>query len=181
MKILLLLLVALSAFAQQEVRISPKPPDTPYTTVLGGYSGSNPTYICVANTQQPTSAAISVASASNANPVVLTVTAGHGFFIAALNLPQVIISGGTGNWTAINGTFTATPINSTTFSIPINSTTFGALAGTVTYTTKAPLLTSRIWSVRPLSYDGSGNLIWTGWSASTSATNQVCTTPTVAQ
>ncbi len=181
MKHVLFFLMAVAGFAQSEVRISPKPSDTPYTTILGGYSGSNATYICVANSQQPTSGSISIASATAASPIVFTVTAGHGFALNTLNLPTVTISGGTGNWAAVNGTWTATPILSTTFSVAINGAAFGAVTGSLVYTTRAPLLTSRIWSVRALSYDAGGNLAFAGWSNGTSAMNQVCTSPTSSQ
>lgn len=65
-----------------------------------------------------------VTSATNANPVVIT-HVGH-----RLPTGQVItISGATGGWTGINGTFTITRLSADTFSIPVNSTSFGALSG----------------------------------------------------
>lgn len=65
-----------------------------------------------------------ITAATNANPVVLTSVA-HGLASGA----TVIITGATGGWTGINGTFIATVTGVDTFSIPVDSTAFGALAG----------------------------------------------------
>lgn len=180
MKLSLFLLLTAALYAQPETRLSQKNPDVAYQFVLG-YSGTNAIYICKAASLQPTSSAISIASATNANPVVFTVTAGHGF--DASSHPQVTISGGTGNWTAVNLTnTTATIINSTTFSIAVNATAFGAVAGTLVYTTRAPRTTAAIWSVQSLAYDGSSNLIWTGWAGGTTSPVNTCTgAPATAQ
>lgn len=172
MKILLLLLVALSAFAQQEVRFSQNNPDTGYQIVLG-YSGTNIVYICKALSLQPTSPSIAVASATNANPVVFTISGGHGFDLNSK--PSITVSGGTGNWTAANGTFTATPINSTTLSIAINSTAFGAVTGTIVFTTRSPRITQPVWNVQSVAYDSSSNVIWTGWASGSPQRTFTCT------
>jgi len=74
---------------------------------------------------------ISITSATNANPVVFTVAAGHGF--ATGEGPVITISGGTGAWTVVNGSFVATILSPTTFSIAVNSTAIGAVAGTIVY------------------------------------------------
>ena len=72
-----------------------------------------------------------VASATNANPVVLTVTGGHQFPTSStFNLTFV---GATGNWTPLNGVQTITVLSATTFSVPINSTSFGSLTGSLAY------------------------------------------------
>lgn len=73
-----------------------------------------------------------ITAATNANPVVLT-SASHGLATGQ----SVMISGGTGNWTAINGTFTVTVIDADTFSIPANSTALGALAGSPVFAINA--------------------------------------------
>jgi len=171
MKLLLPLILAVVAFGQSEVRMSQRNPDTAFQTVIG-YSGTNPVYICKAQSLQPASAAISIASATNANPVVFTVTAGHGFSTSIK--PIVTISGGTGSWAAVNGSSTATVINATTFSIAVDSTGFGAVTGTLTYTSRAPLLTSAIWSVQFLVYDGSNNVISTSWAGGTPSQTKTC-------
>ena len=172
MKPLLTILFITTAFAQSEVRIAERNPDTAFQSILG-YSGSNLVYICKALSLQPESAAISIASATNANPVVFTVSGGHGFSTSIK--PSVTISGGTGNWTAVNGVSTATIINSTTFSIPVDSAAFGAVAGTLVYRSRAPLTTSAIWSVQFLVYDGSNNIISSSWAGGTTAPTKTCT------
>lgn len=181
MRFILLLLAAITAHAQSEVRFSQRNPDTPYQIIIG-YSGTNISYVCTANSIQPTSPSISITSATAASPIVFTVSGGHGFYVSTKNLPSVTISGGTGNWAAVNGTFTATIISSTTFSISTNGTGFGAVTGTLVFTTRAPRTTMPVWSVKSLGVDGSSNTDWMGWSTGTSAANQTCTgTPSAAQ
>lgn len=152
MKQILLLIAAMAAYGQPEYRASQKNPDTAQTFEILN-DGTNITANCKANSLQNTSLPISVASATNAAAAVLTVSAGHGFSLKYK--PLIIVSGGTGNWTAINGTLVATPINSTTFSIPVNSTAFGALTGTITFTTRAARITEPIWSVNVFTWSGS--------------------------
>lgn len=181
MRIILLLLAALAVQAQNDVIISQKNPSAGYQIIIG-YSGSDQSYICKASSIQPVSPSIAIASATAANPIVFTVSGGHGFYVSAKNLPTVVISGGTGNWTAVNGTFTATIINSTTFSIATNGAAFGAVTGSLVFVTRAPRTTSPVWSVMSLGVDGSSNTDWIGWSAGTSAANQTCTgSPSAAQ
>ena len=171
MRIILLLLAAVAAYGQPETIISQKSPLTAYQFIMA-YSGSDLLYICRAASTQPTSPSISIASATQANPVVFTVSGGHGFNTSSL--PQVTISGGTGNWTGVNGTFTATIINSTTFSIAVDSSAYGAVTGTLVFTTRAPRTTSYIWSVQKFVYDGSSNLIWSGWVGGTPSFTTTC-------
>ncbi|NBW07794.1 MAG: hypothetical protein EBR82_07185 [Caulobacteraceae bacterium] len=172
MKKLLLVLASLSAFAQTEFRLSQRNPDVGYQ-YIAGYSGSNLIYLCKAASIQPVSPAISVASATNASPTVLTVSGGHGFDVSSK--PNISVSGGTGNWVAINGARTATIISSTTLSIPVDATAFGALTGTIVFTTRAPRTTSSIWSVQFFVYSGS-NMIWSGWSTGVPSSTTTCTT-----
>lgn len=68
-----------------------------------------------------------LSSATNANPVVLTFAAAHG----VANGGKVLISGGTGSWAAVNGTWTATVSSATILSIPVNSSGFGAVTGVI--------------------------------------------------
>jgi hypothetical protein len=134
--------------------------------------GSNLTYIgyALSNQHEAASTTESIASATNANPVVFTVTGGHGFDYqsGATILPVVCVSGGTGNWTAVNGCFVGTPTASTTFSIPVNSTSFGAVTGTLVLTTNAPLTTKAIWAIEKFVYNGSNQIIFSGWAANPS-------------
>lgn len=169
--LLLIAFATVAVFSQPEVRISQRAAADGQQMILG-YSGTNLIYTCRAASVQPTSPSISIASATNANPVVFTVTAGHGF--NSSSTPQVTISGGTGNWTGANGTYTATIVSSTTFSIAVNSTAYGAVAGTLVYTSRAPLTTNRIWSVQYFAYDGSNNIIWSGWAGGVPSYTNTC-------
>ena len=182
LRILALLVLGVCLFAQdgQIVNTSIGAPPLGYTKVLG-YSGSNLAYTCVSvsnmavtGATRPRSSA-SISAATNANPVVFTST-GHGFPISSR--PNVTIVGGTGNWTAINGSFVATVIDANTFSIPVNSTAFGALTGTITFTTNAPRLTIAEWAVQKFAYDGSNNLIWSGWMLGSSKYQAKCSDAT---
>jgi hypothetical protein len=130
--------------------------------------------MCQAKSQQSSPVRLSPSAASNANPVSFTATA-HGF--DTNSLPLVTISGGTGNWAAVNGTWTATITGANTFTIPVNSTTFGAVSGTLLVTTYAPLTNVAVWSVKKFVYDGSNNLIWSGWVGGVPSERTTCTAP----
>lgn len=67
----------------------------------------------------------SVTGATNANPVKLTLLS------APPTGTSVTISGATGSWVPINGTFASTRVDGTHLTIPVDSTLFGALTGTV--------------------------------------------------
>ncbi len=73
-----------------------------------------------------------IVSATNANPVVFTMTEDVPW---ASGTFQVFIGGGTGNWSGINNVdypgITATKLTAKTFSIPVNSTSFGSFSGQV--------------------------------------------------
>lgn len=170
MKLLLLIFATLAAWAQTEVITAQKNAAEGYQFIAFN-DGTNITTLCKARSLQSTSSAISVASATNANPVVLTISGGHG--LSTNFRPQITISGGTGNWTAINGTFTATPINTTTLSIAVNSTTFGALAGTVTFTTRSPRITQPVWNVAQYVYSG-GIFVGSAWYGGSSSAMTTC-------
>lgn len=169
MKSLVLFLAAATLMLGQsgnEVNIYSGPPQTPLQTVLF-YSGSNLTYVCWARSLSARTS-LTIASSTNANPAVLTSTA-HGFFTTSASArPRVTISGGTGNWTAINGEWLLTPIDADTFSLAnpttgtaLDSSALGALAGTVVLNTTAPRTNQKYWSVKRLLYDASNNLVST--------------------
>jgi hypothetical protein len=127
------------------------------------YSGSNLQYQCTAKSTQPKTATITVSAASNANPVSFTATAHNLFYTATSTvLPIVNITGGTGNWAAVNGNWVATPTSANAFTIPVDSTAFGALTGTLVVTTLSPRLTDAVWKVETFQYDGSNNLLFHG-------------------
>lgn len=71
-------------------------------------------------------APVSVASSTNANPIVVTTAAAHGYSTGAV----VEISGHLVN-TAANGSWTATVLTTTTFSIPALGNGAGGATGTV--------------------------------------------------
>ncbi len=73
------------------------------------------------------SAVFTITAATNANPVVFTKTA-HGLTTGTV----ITLFGGTGAWSAVNGSFVITSTGANTFSIPVDSTAFGALTGTIT-------------------------------------------------
>lgn len=179
---LALVLLTLGPCAQaqdqgQQVSLSQGPPNTPYHIVYG-YSGSNVIYACYTPSTATTGVryltTLNISAATNASPVVFTTTAS---FDTATR-PIVVIQGGTGNWTAVNGTFTATIVDSTHFSIPVNSTAFGAVTGTLTFQSYSTPLNQPFWAVQLYAYNGSNQVISTFWLGSTSATNQKCSDAT---
>lgn len=191
MKLLLALALTCAAgFAQQQVILSQAPASPAYSTI-NYYSGSNLIYVCKAPAYiNPNIAAqvITVTGASNANPVSFTATA-HGlgdyatYGATFVPTPAVIISGGTGNWTAINGVWIGTPTSANAFTIPVDSTAFGALAGTLVVTTTAPRWTKPVWSISKYMYDASSNFtgqLFPGNPGGVSATTPVGGSPAFA-
>ena len=175
-----LLSLAALALGQDGTPVTPSvgPPPTPFQLVYG-YTGSNLTSICyapstdAAGTGRFVRQVVAIASATNANPVVFTVTAGHGMNLSTL--PSITISGATSGWTGVNGTFVATPLSTTTFSIPVNSTTFGALSGTLVFHTSAPLLNQYVWAVQQYAYNVSNAVISVSWLYGSTGFQARCT------
>jgi len=149
-KIISAAMLCVAAYGQN-CQVGSNTPGTACTTLLTYDGSGNLLYMCKARAVQPRSVVMSVSAASNASPVSLT-SASHGF--STYYLPIVTISGGTGNWAAINGTWTATITGANTLTIPVDSTAFGALAGTIVLTTYAPLTTQSVWSVAKFTYSG---------------------------
>jgi hypothetical protein len=89
---------------------------------LGMATSAAPTLAAVAS--------ISISSATNASPVVFTTATSHYLTTGQ----RITISGATGTWTSVNGSFLVTVLSTTTFSIPIDSSGFGALTGTLIVT-----------------------------------------------
>jgi hypothetical protein len=69
---------------------------------------------------------IAITAATNANPAVLTSNTPHGLTTGQI----AYLSGFSGAWASVFGTFAVIVVSPTTFSIPVNSTSFGALTGT---------------------------------------------------
>jgi len=169
--ILAVLLLCGSAFAQQEVKISQAPENAAFTQIFH-FTGTNLDYICTAQAlQQPSQ--ITITTASNANPVSFTATA-HGIYYSASGVvakPVIFISGASGGWASINGTFIATPTGANSFTIPIDSTAFGAWgAQSVVVTTKAALTTKAVWAVQSLVPDASGNTVFMAYRSDSTTT-----------
>lgn len=78
---------------------------------------------------------VTISAATNAAAAVLTVN-NHGLSTG----DGITISGATGNWTAINGSWTITVLSVNTFSIPVDSTAFGALTGTPVFPSRPTLV-----------------------------------------
>lgn len=117
--------------------------------VLGGPFTLNITQLKRAGSWTTYSQAIT--GASNASPVVFTSPV-HQLDatlpqIAQTLGPQVTISGGTGAWAAVNGTWTATVIDGNTFSIPVNTSGFGSVSGTLQFSSSPPFIHSNVQSV----------------------------------
>lgn len=165
MKLFILLFISLiSLFSQspnptgQAVAVNEAPLAELWTVPI--YVSGNDTYLCYAK-QVSNQSTIIQSAISNASSAVITAT-GHG--IHSKQSPLVTISGGTGNWAALNGTWKATYVDANSFSVAVNSTSFGAVTGTVVITTRAPLLTSPIWGVYKSSTDGT-NPVMNIWAA----------------
>lgn len=146
------------------VNQSAGPPPRSYQ-ILFDYSGTNLIYTGYADSDQLRDQVISVTAASNASPVSFT-AASHGIAWAtvALATPTVKITGGTGNWAAVNGVWIATPTATGTFTIPVDSTAFGVLAGTLVVTTRAPLTTKAVWAITNNVYTAGGAIVGAGWA-----------------
>lgn len=168
MKLLALFVITIAPLIAQDgqqVNESEGPPYRAYQKLFY-VSGTNIQYICVAQSQSKTTP-ITVTAASNANPVSFTATAhnlGDYGNLGATVTPIVKITGGTGNWTVINGTWTATPTSADAFTIPVDSAALGALTGTLVVTTMSPRHNEAVWSVQKFMYDGSNNLTGSGWA-----------------
>lgn len=154
----ILFLSALCLQAQSDspnVTMSNSSPNTAYTTILA-YSGSNLSYVCKALSTQPTIGTITFTSVSNANPGIVT-SSNHGFYYASGATQKILvyISGATAGWSTLNGLKVLTPTSSGLFSIQttaganFDTSGFGAWgAQSVTVSTRAPKITSSVWSVQ---------------------------------
>jgi hypothetical protein len=164
--------------APTQVNIS-APPLVPLTTILDYGGGSNLVYRGWALSAQGRHATLSpVASFTAATPGVMTFTVAHGLNYdttdsKATAQPSVAISGGTGNWAAVNGIWIFQPTSTTAGTLAsvvgglltqLDTSTFGALAGTLTVNTLSPRTSDPVWSIQTFVYStASGAQIWSGW------------------
>ncbi len=172
--ILGLALVCLPLFSQQKVN-SEAPALVAYQWIFTYDGSNNLTQSCRAASLQPRAWTGTVSGATNASPAALTLTA-HG--LSTSSRPSVTISGGTGSWAAINGTWTATPTTANAFTIPVDSTAFGALAGTIVVTSNAPRTSDPIWACEVNVYNGSNIIVWRGWKNGTASESLTSATAT---
>jgi hypothetical protein len=167
------------AGAPVQINIS-APPLVPLTTILDYAGGTNLVYRGWALSSQGRHATLSpVNTFSNANPGVMTFSQAHGLNYDSSDAkttsqPTVAISGGTGNWAAVNGIWIFQPTSDTAGTLAsvvgglltqLNTLTFGALAGTLVVNTLAPRTCDPVWSIQTFIYTASGAQIWTGWPA----------------
>lgn len=160
--------IALCQLGGQPVNQVDIPPPQAVQTILDFAGGNNLTYIgkAVSDQGERGTSTIAVSAASNANPVSFTATAhGMDFQTGAPVTPGVCISGGTANWTVINGCWIATPTSANAFTIPVDSSALGALTGTLVVTTRCPLITKSVWAIQKLSYDTSNRVVRTSWAS----------------
>ena len=66
-----------------------------------------------------------VTTCTNASPTQCTLNAAYGFYTNAV----ITLSGATGAWASLNGTWTVTRIDGSNLTIPLNTTTFGSFSG----------------------------------------------------
>ena len=156
------------ALAQAPVNVSIGPPPQGYAQIIHYDAGGSPEYICTApSVVQPYR--VTVTTATNANPVVITATA-HG--LQTDN--AVTISGFTGNWAAVNGTRNITVVDANSFSVAVDSTAFGAYgAQAPTVTANSPRTNQLVWAISKLYYTAGLN-VRTAWASGNSAGNKAC-------
>lgn len=165
-RFVLAILCAALAYSQDgtPMNSSQGSPYVGYQTLAYNVTGAT-SYIC--SGKSSTVSTITVTAASNASPVSFTATAhniGDYGNLGATVTPLVSISGGTGNWTAINGVWTATPTSANAFTILVDSSAFGALTGTLVVKTMSPRHNVAQWSILKIMYDSGGYFSGRGWA-----------------
>lgn len=141
-------IIALSSFAQVP------PPKTGFVDQLF-YSGSNVQYDCQAPAQvAPTSVNVSgstlVSIVVSSNTATVTTALLNGLWAGA----RVTVSGSTVG--ALNTTYTVLTVSSTTYTFTTSGVSDGTYNNTpLTVTTNSPLLTSAVWFITVIHYNGS--------------------------
>ena len=167
-RLLIFLLSAVSLLAQATgtpVSVVAYPPETP-TMFLDYAGGANLTYLCVASPINKTSTpgnytySLSVTGGTLTNIIVaanvgtVTTVAAHGLMVGQ----TTTVSGS--STVALNASYVVATIpTTTTFTITtagVGNNTYNNAALTLSGT--VPLLTSPIWAIKRLTYDGSNNL-----------------------
>ena len=170
---------AMIAMAQDSNVVNPSegPPQSGWSA-LYFYDGSGRLeYICSAMSSQRLATQFDVTAATNATPIVVTVSTAHGLSDGAIVTVQLA----QGN-TAANGTWQVVASSATTLTLKdrltgVNSVGNGAyVAGSAVLITNAPQSNQPVWAIKRLTYGASG-LLRQGWSeGSTNALNagKVC-------
>lgn len=179
--LLILFATAIALFSQttgQPVSIVGFPNQTP-TRFLDYAGGSNLTYLCQApstdvNVPAGTNYAYSLSvTGGGLTSIVVLTNVGTVTTVAAHGLQTgqtATVSGSTTS--ALNGSYVITVTSTTAFTIAtsgVGNATYNN--GPLTVSGNAPLLTSPIWSILHLVYDGSNNLI--GTQCANGACNQL--------
>jgi len=141
------------------------PPDTAWTGINDYGGGSTILYSGLAKSiQQPFT--LTVTSVSKASSAVVTVTA-HG-----LDTDNIVtVTGGTGEWTGVNGAQIITKVDANSFTIPVATTGYsGSFAGSIS--TLAPRTSAACWSIQKYYYSGS-NLVRSAWANGNAAANAI--------
>ena len=154
------------------------PPLEPLTVIFDYAGGNNLIYKGWAKSGQGLYTAPAVSAFSAASPGVLTFASAHGYnWVAAgpTAQPSIAISGGTGNWKAVNGIWIFQPTAATTGTLAsvvagsltqLDTTGFGAVTGTLVVTSRAPRTFDPCWSIQLFVYNASNAEIWSGWPTS---------------
>lgn len=125
--------------------------------------GNNLIYTGYAKSFQPTTT-FTYGTLTTANPCQITIT-GHGLTTGQ----SVVITGGSGNWAGLNGTWIATVVDANNITVPVNSSAYtGSFAGTIQ--TNAPLTTQPIWAIQKNMYNGSNQLVASAWAGGSPGT-----------
>ena len=97
---------------------------------------------------------VPLTAATNANPVQFTAVSNgldpgknQGLGLPSSIGPQITISGGTGAWAAVNGTWPATKVDADHFTIPVNTTALGTVSGTLVASGAPPIIHALVNSI----------------------------------
>lgn len=133
----------------------------------------NDQYICYAK-QNAVQTTFTATSITLGTLTTVTVSSGHGFSLGSS--PVINVTGMTGSWISLNGTWSAKVINSTQFTIALDSSGFGSVAGTFNASTFANRGGSAIWAVKKIA-GAFSTLSFEGWAVN--GFNNTCLSSTV--
>lgn len=183
MKLAATLLFAAAAFGQSGSPVN-QVADPPASAVIQQffYDGSNNlNYICWARQFQPNATSVMRSDSSLTNIVVAsnvgTVTTAnpHGLYVGA----RVTLTGATVD-TDLNGVYKVATVGSTTTytitTINVSNATYNE--STLAISTNSPLLTSTVWAIEALTYNGSNFVTGKFWGGAATSYTLACTART---